>query len=182
MNKTLSAPAPVAPTGTPAGDGAALLRARQPHLVVATIGVLAIIVHLLMPERWQELSYDGTEIFILLAMLWGIRRHRPRPAKPWLLLVTGVGLLVVGDLVYNALTRINGGEVFPSVADALYIASYGALSCGVIAVLHLRRHQRDRTSLPSPSCCPSSPACRSRPATSGTPSSWPRHRRLPSSS
>lgn len=119
----------------------------QPHLLVLAIGAGAILTHQLLPTRWHEISYDGIEIFVLLAMLWGIRRHRPHTARPWWLLATGVGLLVVGDVIYNALTRINGGEVFPSVADALYIASYLALSCGVMDVLRRRRRQRDPTAL-----------------------------------
>lgn len=116
----------------------------RPHLLVLAIGAGAILTHQLLPDRLHEISYDGIEIFVLAAMLWGIRRHRPQPARPWWLLATGVGLLVVGDVIYNALARINGHEVFPSVADALYIASYLALSCGVMDVL---RRKRDRTAL-----------------------------------
>jgi PAS domain S-box-containing protein len=114
---------------------------------VLAIGGGAILAHQLLPDRWHEISYDGIEIFVLLAMLWGIRHHRPQPARAWWLLAAGVGLLVVGDVIYNALTRINGEEVFPSVADALYIASYLALSLGVMDVLRCRRRQRDRTAL-----------------------------------
>ena len=120
----------------------------RPSRIVLAVGLLGIALHaLVVPERWQEISYDGVELFILAAMVWGIRRHRPDPARPWWLLAGGLGLLVVGDVIYNALTRINGYEVFPSAADAFYVASYVVLSCGVIAVLHVRRHQRDRTAL-----------------------------------
>ena len=121
---------------------------RRPHRVVLAVGLLAIAAHaFVVPERWYEASYDGVELFVLVATIWGIRRHRPQPARPWWLLASGLGLLVVGDVIYNALTRMNGHEVYPSVADALYVASYGVLSAGVIAVLRARRHQRDRTAL-----------------------------------
>jgi PAS domain S-box-containing protein len=119
----------------------------RPHQLVLAVGAGAILTHQLLPQRLQEFSYDGIEILVLLAMLWGIRRHRPQPSRPWWLLATGVGLLVVGDVIYNALTRINGEEVFPSVADALYIASYLTLSWGVMEVLRSRRRRRDGTAL-----------------------------------
>ncbi len=118
------------------------------HRIVLVVGAVAIALHaFVVLERRHEISYDGVELFILAATVWGIRRHRPSPARPWWLLAFGLGLLVVGDVIFNALTRIHGEEVFPSAADALYLASYAVLSWGLIAVLHARRHQRDRTAL-----------------------------------
>ncbi len=121
---------------------------RQPHWIVLCVGALAVGAHtFVVPAKWHEFSYDGVELFILAATIWGIARHRPRPATPWWLLSGGLGLLVVGDIVYNALTRIHGHEVFPSVADGMYVASYGVLAAGLIAVLRARRHERDRTAV-----------------------------------
>jgi PAS domain S-box-containing protein len=122
-------------------------RRRSPHVVILAIGLAAMGLHQVLPGRWHEVSYDAIEIYILLAMIWSIRRHRPPQAAPWWLLTVGVGLLVVGDVIYNALTRLTGAEVFPSVADALYLASYVVLSCGVISVLRRRRHRSDRTAM-----------------------------------
>jgi PAS domain S-box-containing protein len=117
------------------------------HLVVLAAGAGAIVLHQLLRERWHEVAYDGVGVIILLSMLWGIWRNRPRPARPWLLLAAGVGLLMMGDGIYNALARINGEEVLPSIADAVYIASNAVLSWGVVDVLRLRRHRRDRTAV-----------------------------------
>jgi hypothetical protein len=64
-------------------------RRRRPHMVVLALGGAGIVVHQLLPARWHELSYDSIEIYILLAMIWGIRRHRPRPGRPWWLLTAG---------------------------------------------------------------------------------------------
>ena len=116
--------------------------------MVLLIGVLGIAARSIpVPTVWSLLSYDAIEVFILAAMVWGIRRHRPAPAGPWWLLATGLGLLVVGDVIYNALTLVTGSEVFPSVADAFYVASYAVLCLGVLAVLRRRRHEVDRTAL-----------------------------------
>ena len=134
-HEAASGPAPAAGPGR--------LRRDSPHLLVLAIGAGAIVTHQLLPDRWHEISYDGIEIFVLLAMLWGVRRHRPRPARPWWLLTAGVGMLVVGDVIYNALTRIHGEEVFPSIADALYIASYLTLAWGILDVLRSRRRLSD---------------------------------------
>jgi hypothetical protein len=115
--------------------------------VVGAIGAVGIALHALaVPEAWKEWSYDGVELFMLAAMVWAVRHHRPRPARPWWLLTGGLALLVVGDVIYNALTRINGHEVFPSAADAMYVASYGVLSLGLIAVVRTRRRS-DPTAL-----------------------------------
>ncbi|HET9443080.1 MAG TPA: PAS domain S-box protein, partial [Acidimicrobiales bacterium] len=78
---------------------------------------------------------------------WAVRHHRPRPARPWWLLTAGLGLLAMGDVVFNALTRLNGHEVFPSPADGFYLASYVVLSWGVASMLRARRRGRDRTAL-----------------------------------
>ena len=122
-------------------------RPPRPHWVVAAIGAVGVALHALaVPEAWKEWSYDGVELFMLAAMVWAVLHHRPQPARPWWLLTGGLTLLVVGDVIYNALTRINGEEVFPSAADVLYVASYGVFSLGLMAVVRTRR-RRDPTAL-----------------------------------
>ena len=92
-------------------------------------GLAAIAAHaFFVPERWYEASHDSVELFILAAMVWAVRHHRPSPTRPWWLLTGGLGLLVVGEVIFNALTRIHGEEVFPSIADGLYLASCVVLS------------------------------------------------------
>jgi len=118
----------------------------RPDRVLLAVGAAAILARQVVP-RWHEASYDAVAVSVLVAMIWGIRHHRPQPARPWWLLASGLGLLVAGDLVYNALTTITGGEVFPSVADPLYIASYVVLCFGLVSVVRLRRHEGDRTAL-----------------------------------
>ncbi|MGH9277921.1 MAG: sensor histidine kinase [Acidimicrobiales bacterium] len=121
---------------------------RGPYRVALVLGGLGILAHyLLIPQDWRFVSYDVVEVCIGVSMVGGILHFRPRPARPWWLLATGLGLLIAGDLVFNALTEITGSEVFPSVADALYLASYVALSLGVTDILRSRRHKRDRTAL-----------------------------------
>ena len=120
----------------------------KPHRVVFGIGALLIAAHAaVVPERFQLYSYDAIELFVLVAMIWAVRRGRPQNPRAWWLMTTGLGMLVVGDLIYNWLTTVNGEEVYPSVADGLYLASYVVLAWGMIAALHARRRRSDRTAL-----------------------------------
>ncbi len=137
---------PAAVTAQDGPPGSRPRRRPPPHLRILAVGSGAIAVHQLLPARWHELSYAGIEAYILLAMVWAVRRQRPQPARPWRLLTTGLALLVLGDITYNMLA-LAGAEPFPSVADVAYLASYVVLSWGVISVLHLRRHHGDRTAI-----------------------------------
>ena len=60
-----------------------------------------------------------------MAILAGIRIHRPASRLPWLLLAAGSALFWLGDLYTYSYPLLLGGDVpFPSPGDALYVLMY----------------------------------------------------------
>lgn len=102
--------------------------------VVALVGVLLAVVHPLLPLAHQPVLFVGAGVAATLAVALGVRRHRPAPLRPWVLLATGLGLLVAGDGLYAVLER--QGEVpFPSVADGVYVLGNVSLLAGLVDVV-----------------------------------------------
>jgi diguanylate cyclase (GGDEF)-like protein/PAS domain S-box-containing protein len=77
-----------------------------------------------------------------LAVLVGMRWHKPVSRLPWLCFVGGLSLFWLGDVYTYSYPKLLGHEVpFPSFGDALYILVYPALMLGLI-VLVRRRNPR----------------------------------------
>src|SRR5689334_23941351 len=81
--------------------------------------------------------------FGVVAILAGIRTHRPRARAAWLLFAAGQFLFFSGD-VY---TYSNPNAPFPSPGDALYLAVYPALLAGVFVLVKRRNPRRDHSAL-----------------------------------
>ena len=82
------------------------------------------------------------------AVLFGVRRYRPHTPEAWYLLAGAMLTLVSGDTAYNLLTDVFGQvEPFPSVADAIYLATYPLAAAGVLLMVRRRSPLRDRAAL-----------------------------------
>ena len=66
-------------------------------------GVLAVALHAVLPagSTAQDLLYDVIGASAVVVGLIAIRRYRPDPALPWVLLCAGQALFVAGDLMWN---------------------------------------------------------------------------------
>jgi diguanylate cyclase (GGDEF)-like protein/PAS domain S-box-containing protein len=84
----------------------------------------------------------------VLAILIGIRRHRPASRLPWLLLAAGSALFWLGDLYTYSYPHLLGAEVpFPSLGDALYVAMYPVMMAGLLLLVRRRNAGSDRSGL-----------------------------------
>jgi diguanylate cyclase (GGDEF)-like protein/PAS domain S-box-containing protein len=84
----------------------------------------------------------------VLAILWGIRRHRPASKLPWYLLAGGSALFWLGDLYTYSYPHLLGAEVpFPSLGDALYVAMYPVMMAGLMLLVRRRNAGGDRSGL-----------------------------------
>ncbi|MGH3049114.1 MAG: sensor histidine kinase [Gaiellaceae bacterium] len=87
----------------------------------------------------QSIVYEGLGIAAALALLWGIRLHRPRHALPWILFAAGNAASVTGDLVYD----LEPNAVSPAFYDVFYLAAYPLLAAALILLLvHAGGHHR----------------------------------------
>src|SRR3954453_8886211 len=84
----------------------------------------------------------------VLAILAGIRMHRPASTGPWWLFALGFALFWLGDLYTYSYPRLFGAEVpFPSVGDGAYLLVYPALMAGLLVLVRRRNPERDRAGL-----------------------------------
>jgi diguanylate cyclase (GGDEF)-like protein/PAS domain S-box-containing protein len=83
----------------------------------------------------------------VLAIIAGIRMHRPAAAPAWACFALGFALFWVGDLYTYSYPLILDREVpFPSLGDAAYLAVYPALMAGLLILQRRRKQRGDRGS------------------------------------
>jgi diguanylate cyclase (GGDEF)-like protein/PAS domain S-box-containing protein len=84
----------------------------------------------------------------VVAILVGVRVHRPAVRAPWWCFAAGMALFWLGDLYTYSYPKLSGGEVpFPSLGDAAYIGVYPVLMVGLVALVRRRNPESDRASV-----------------------------------
>jgi diguanylate cyclase (GGDEF)-like protein/PAS domain S-box-containing protein len=80
----------------------------------------------------------------VVAILAGVRLHRPARPMAWLLLAVGQALFTVGDMIFYVNDLLLRHELpLPSVADGFYLASSAPLLVGLVLLLRARTPGRD---------------------------------------
>ena len=127
--------------------------ARWPWLEVApwslclALGLASIAVYYLLPVPLQTHWFNVVVLAAGVAMVAGVRRHRPARPLPWYLLIAGSGATILGDGLWTVYTEVLHAEPFPSLADGFYLAAYPFLAAGLLLLIRGRSPQGDWTSL-----------------------------------
>ncbi|WP_399225912.1 aminotransferase class I/II-fold pyridoxal phosphate-dependent enzyme [Streptomyces sp. TRM49041] len=105
------------------------------------------VAYLTVPSRhtalWAAIGLAG-----VVAILVGIRIHRPARRWPWLLLAAANLAFTAGGTTYNALEAFFGRQnPFPSLADVFYLSAYPLFAAGVYGFIRYRCRARDLASL-----------------------------------
>lgn len=88
--------------------------------------------------------YDvGGLVSILLAVAALVARRPPRRSG-WVLVISGFGAWVIGDLVY-AVEAYTGRDTLPAPSDAIYLVSYLVIAAGIVVMVRARQGGRDYT-------------------------------------
>jgi len=84
----------------------------------------------------------------VVAIMLGVRQHRPHAPNAWRFLAAGVLLFITGDTTYKFWHQIIGGQIpFPSFIDAIYISVYPMLAIGLLLLARGRVRGGDRSSV-----------------------------------
>ncbi len=96
----------------------------------------AIAVYLVVPGLpTKDLIYSVVGAAATMAVLAGVRLHRPASARGWYLVAGANACFVVGDAVLDVYDVVlHTTAPFPSVADAVYLSGYPLLFAGVVAI------------------------------------------------
>ena len=107
--------------------------------------VVLLVAYAFLPlaDTALHLLYDATALLALATWFWGLRTHRPAHRRGWLLVLGGLSGWVAGDLIWQV-ESWDGTSEFPAPSDAVYLASYGLLGAGVLAMVRTRRSGSDR--------------------------------------
>jgi signal transduction histidine kinase len=93
------------------------------------------------------LLYQGVSASAVVALVIGVRRHRPSNPMPWYLLIAGQAIYLLADLTFYTLHDLLHQEQFPSAADALYIGHYPFVVLAVLQLARSRSQGNDREGL-----------------------------------
>jgi diguanylate cyclase (GGDEF)-like protein len=107
-------------------------------------GVAALAAYLAIPAGIpQAIAYEAVGLSGVVAILAGVRLHRPAKPGPWYLMAIGQFSWVTGDCLYSWYREVEHVSPFPSAADGLYLAAYPMLGCGILALIHVRQRRLD---------------------------------------
>jgi signal transduction histidine kinase len=122
-----------------------------PWLRYIAIGAAASLAYLVipgeaLPARFARvLLYTGVSASAVVALVVGIRRHRPSNPTAWYLLAAGQAIYLAADLTFHTLHELLHSNAFPSPADLLYLAHYPLVILGVLQLARSRtRGSTDR--------------------------------------
>src|SRR2546429_6286058 len=127
--------------GSPPGT---FLRTRAWQLYLAAGGMAAVL-YLIVPtlnEKGPFFNLIG--ISSVVAIVAGVRLHRPARPLPWYLLAGGMFVFLVGDVFSYTIPRFTHQPVpFPSTGDVFYLSVYPLLIAGVALLIRYRNHAPD---------------------------------------
>jgi diguanylate cyclase (GGDEF)-like protein len=103
-------------------------------------GAASVVGYFLLPQGtgWSAHSYEAIGLVSGLAILLGVRLHRPARPAMWYWFTAGQFLSVVGDLIYDFYADVLHLSPYPSVADIFYLSSYPATLAGLVLLSRRR--------------------------------------------
>ena len=113
------------------------------------LGVVLGVVYFAVPNPVSKVVTWGLAgLAPVVAILVGVRWHRPARPRAWLLLAVGQASFTAGDMIFYANDYLLHRQLpLPSVADGFYLATYPFLVGGLLLLARARTLRRDRASL-----------------------------------
>jgi diguanylate cyclase (GGDEF)-like protein len=108
------------------------------------VGAVVLAAYLALPAGIpRDAVYAAVGLSSVVAIVAGVRLHRPAHPAAWYVMAIGQLSWVAGDSLYSWYSDVQGVSPFPSTADVFYLAAYPILGCGILALIRVRRRQFD---------------------------------------
>ncbi|BBH70421.1 hypothetical protein ACTI_71060 [Actinoplanes sp. OR16] len=91
---------------------------------------------------WAALGYSSA-----VAVLVGVRLHRPARRLPWYLISAALAFFTTGDTWYNLVLAVGREPGFPGLADVFYLLVYPLITAGLLIFIRSRSGGGDRGAL-----------------------------------
>ena len=130
-----------------AGHATALGRpGAGPSRAFLVVGALVVLASEMLqtPRLLQDAVYDLVSVAVVVAILVGVHRNRPRSRVAWYLMAAGQSLWVVADTTFNWQQDVLHVESFPTISDAFYLLGYPVLAAGIGMLVRDRMRDRRR--------------------------------------
>lgn len=102
--------------------------------------VPALVLYLTVPSGLpQDLVYVLIGVSSVVAIMVGVRLHRPSRSLPWVFIAVGLLAWVLADGLWIWYDDVLHIDPFPSYADALYLAGYPLILAGLAVLILVRR-------------------------------------------
>lgn len=95
----------------------------------------------------RDVAYLVVGASAVVAIVVGMRRHRPSHAWAWGWMAAGQASWVVADTLYSWYDDVTGASAFPSPADVFYLAGYAPIVAGLWLLVRARGRGRDLAGL-----------------------------------
>ncbi|MBM2615846.1 GGDEF domain-containing protein [Actinoplanes sp. LDG1-06] len=113
----------------------------QIYLALCTV---AAVVYYAFPSEWvQAVTVATLGMSAAVAIVAGVRRHRPAVRWPWYLMAAARACFALAEVAYWIQHFATGGDVFPSYADLLYLSFAAMLAIAVVGLVRARHPGRD---------------------------------------
>ncbi|MGY1652998.1 putative bifunctional diguanylate cyclase/phosphodiesterase [Geodermatophilus sp. SYSU D01119] len=116
----------------------------RPWGAYTSAGGLVLAGYLALPAGIpRDVAYAVVGLSSVVAIVAGIRLHRPGRPGAWYLMAAGQLGWVTGDCLFSWYADVVHVSPFPSPADAFYLAAYPVLGLGLLGFIRLRRRGLD---------------------------------------
>ena len=125
--------------------GLRLPRRSSPRLlwIYLALGLALTIAYYTLPGSRVEL-WTPMVLLTVVAMVTGVRIHRPAHPAGWYLLAAATFCFILGDATYLVLTEVLDVEnPYPSAADVFYLLTYPLFAGGLLLLIRRRARTRD---------------------------------------
>jgi diguanylate cyclase (GGDEF)-like protein/PAS domain S-box-containing protein len=124
------------------------LRGIPAWAIYGLVGGLALVGYIVVPVLQFGLYFNAISTSAVVAILLGVRKHRPGRRLPWYLFAIALALFMAGDVITYNYVALFGAELpFPSIGDLPYLAVYPFLAVGLIRIIASRSPGRDLDAL-----------------------------------